>query len=493
MARKAILILAAFLLLGFLIRVYRIASLPMYGDELTMVYDTYSILKTGMDQTGQRFPLTFTMGAGRPGGYVYFSVPFVAAFGPTVWGVRSLSLLSGLGIIVLSFFLVKKLFGEKAGLIAAFIASVSPWDIYLSRGGFEAHFALFLALSGIVAFLYAGGKKWLYILWAVLWGLSIHTYPTFKLTLPLMFLILLWYTKVSWKIVKDKIFIMALVILAIFGALAIKETIWGKSEERFLSINVFANQDLEQKIVQLINSERTMSTLPEPLKLVYFNKPFEYTRTLYENYMKNISFDFLFLRGDGNPRHNPAEFGMLYLIELLLFFLGMFYLWSEKRRELILILSWILIVPLATMFLSEAHGLRNDLMIPPFIMITSFALSKLSKTRFTLCILLIFIQLAFILGRIYFLAPTKFAEFWSFPAMKASESALAKRGVYKTVYLSDTIDNIEFAYPVYAQIDPRVVIDQYGKYPKVYGNVTIVNLKSFDLSKIGTNSLIISE
>ncbi|KKS18270.1 MAG: hypothetical protein UU74_C0009G0001, partial [Candidatus Woesebacteria bacterium GW2011_GWA1_41_7] len=49
----------------------------MYGDELTMVYDTYSISKTGMDATGQKLPLTFKMGAGRPGGYIYFSVPFV--------------------------------------------------------------------------------------------------------------------------------------------------------------------------------------------------------------------------------------------------------------------------------------------------------------------------------------------------------------------------------------------------------------------------------
>ena len=89
-------ILLAILILGFIIRVYKINSLPLYGDELTIVYDSYSILKTGMDQTGQFLPLTFKMGAGRPAGYVYGSIPFIAIFGPTVWGVRGLSLLSGL-------------------------------------------------------------------------------------------------------------------------------------------------------------------------------------------------------------------------------------------------------------------------------------------------------------------------------------------------------------------------------------------------------------
>ena len=149
---KIKLILLAILLLGFLLRAYSITSLPLYGDELTIVYDSYSILKTGMDQTGERLPLTFKMGAGRPAGYVYGSIPFVALFGTTEWGVRGLSLFSGLGIIVLMYFLGRKLFTEKVGLFASFLTSISLWDIYLSRGGFEVHFAGFVTRFGVVLF-----------------------------------------------------------------------------------------------------------------------------------------------------------------------------------------------------------------------------------------------------------------------------------------------------------------------------------------------------
>ena len=92
MVRKSIITLLAILLLGFAIRVYKITEMPLYGDELTMVYDTYSILKTGKDATGQSFPITFRMGAGRTGGYIYGSIPFVYIFGPGAWGVRGLSL-----------------------------------------------------------------------------------------------------------------------------------------------------------------------------------------------------------------------------------------------------------------------------------------------------------------------------------------------------------------------------------------------------------------
>lgn len=328
MVRKSWLILVVILILGFTLRAFRIQNLPMYGDELTMIYDTYSIAKTGMDSTGQKFPLTFRMGSGRPGGYIYFSVPFVEIFGPTVWGERSLSLLSGLGIMVLMYFLGKKLFNEKIGIVASLLVAISPWDIYLSRGGFEAHFALFLALFGITAFLY---KK--YFWWAISWGIAILTYPTFKLTLPIIFLLLVWFSGFK-EVAKDKFFVVGLIILLFFGGFAIRENLKANSEQRFLSINIFADQNLKESIIQRVNYERTISTLPQFLKPVFINRQIEYSRIVLENYVKNLSPDFLILRGDGNPRHNPGEMGMIYLIDLPLILIGLMFLWQEKKERI---------------------------------------------------------------------------------------------------------------------------------------------------------------
>jgi len=485
MVRKSLLILFVILLLGFVLRIYKISELPLYGDELTMVYDSYSILKTGKDQTGTVFPLTFKMGAGRPAGYIYFSIPFVAMFGPGVWGERSLSLVSGLGIIVLMYFLGKKLFNEKVGLIASCLASISLWDIYLSRAGFETHFALFLALLGIVAYLY---KK--YILMSISWGLAIFTYPTFKLTLPLMFLILLWFGGFK-KTIKSKLFIASLVVFTVFGGLAIDETLKGRSEERFLRINVFSDSNLQEMVVQKINEERTLSTLPPTLKPIFYNKPLEYSRILFENYMENISIKFLYLRGDGNPRHNPGEWGMLYLVELPILFAGIAYLWIKRKRDLTFLIAWVLLVPLAGMFVTGAHGLRNSLMIPPFILISAYALSNLPKVLVRLSVTLIIIQLIFVLAAVYFFAPGKFTGFWSTAARDASLKAIENKDKYKTVILSTKIDNIEYAYPVYAKLDPNLVIAQYGKYPKRYDNVVITD----DVESIGVdkNTLVLEK
>ena len=477
MTRKSVLILFAILLLGLTLRIYKISEMPLYGDELTMVYDSYSLLKTGKDQTGAAFPLTFKMGAGRPAGYIYFSIPFVALFGPGIWGARSLSLISGLGIIVLMYYLGKKLFNEKIGLIASLLTSISLWDIYLSRAGFETHFALFLALLGIVAFLY---KK--YILMSIAWGLAIFTYPTFKLTLPLTFLLLLWFGGIQ-KTIKSKLFVASLVVLVVFAGLAVNETFKGTSEERFLRLNVFSDLQLKETIVQKVNEERNLSALPEVLRPVFYNKPLEYSRILFDNYMENISTKFLYLGGDGNPRHNPGEWGMLYLVELPLLFAGISCLWTKRKRELVLLVVWILTVPFASMFMAGAHGLRSSLMIPPLLLISAYALSNLPKRLVRISAALILIQLIFILQVVYFLAPVKFAGFWSTAARDASLKTIENKDKYKTIVLSTDIDNIEYAYPVYAKLDPNLVITQYGKYPKRYDNVVITD----DIENIGVD------
>ncbi len=471
MLKNPLLILVLVLVVAVCLRLYRITSLPMYGDELTMVYDTYSILKTGKDATGQVFPITFKMGAGRPGGYIYFSLPFVAFFGPTEWGVRSLSILSSIGIIILLYFLGNKIFGEKSrvGFFASALAAVSPWDIYLSRGGFEAHFALFLALLGITCFIY---KK--YLVWAIAWGLAIHTYPTFKLTLPLIGIVIVWFSGFK-NIIKNKLFYASLLIMLIFAALSVRETLVGVSEARFLSLNLFSDQAVKQIIIQKVNTERNISSLPHIFKPVFINKQIEYTKLLVGSYFANISPQFLFLTGDGIPRHNPGEMGMLYLVEMPLLFIAVIKLFTDKRREFILLLLWILITPFATMFFPQTHALRNGLMLPALILLSAYGFYLLAAKLKPVIFTLLLMQLIYILVRIYFVAPYKFADHWSVAAKNASFTAInfVKNG--GNFALSTKIDNIEYAYEVYAKVDPILVQSQFGKLPKIFGKVMITD------------------
>lgn len=500
-------VILSILAVAFLLRFIDIDSNPpsLYGDELTITLDAYSLLKTGKDQLGNWFPLTFEMGAGRPAGYVYFSIPFVAIFGPTALGVRMLSILSGLGIIILLYFLGKKLFSSKIGLVAAFMVSISPWDISLSRVGFEAHFALFLALLGGFIFLLAKEKPVLYLISALVFGLTVHTYPTYKLILPLFLVILLWFQYGSaypFKIKEFKFLLGGLGVLGIFGVLALIQTFSAGSEERFSEINIFSQLELKEKIIQKINFERSITGLPSNISVYFFNKPLEYLKVYGENYLQNFSVDFLFLHGDGNPRHNMASLGQFYFIDLLLLLLGLVSI--KQKKVLVFLLIWISIAPLATAFISKPNSLRSAFMFPPLILLISSGFdSLLNKERLRRIALVIIcftllLQLAYFIQRLYFLSPNEHSRFWSYPAKLASDIAIKNKDKFDYIILSDKIDNIEYAYPVYAKVNPLDVISQnqqkfelngykFKRFQNVYiGNIPEAYVETFINDIVGS-------
>ncbi len=124
------------------------------------------------------------------------------------------------------------------------------------------------------------------------------------------------------------------------------------------------------------------------------------------------------------------------------------------------------------MLMGQTHALRDNLMLPAFILISAVAFSNLSDVVGFFAFMLIGIQFASALLTVYYFAPNKFVEFWSGEA-KIISLATVEESKDKKITLTTKIDNIEYAYPVYAKIDPSEVISQYGKFPKIYGNVII--------------------
>lgn len=487
-------VLILILSIALFLRIINISNNPpaMYGDELTMVLDVSSILHTGFDTTGKFLPLNFTMGGGRPIGYGYFSIPFVAMFGATTLGIRLLSVLSGVGIVFLIYYLGKILFSRQVGLFASAILAVSPWDLSMSRGGFETHFALFLALLGIVMFLLAGNKPWFYIISAVSFGLSINTYSTYKLTLPLFLPLLIWFSSLRDSLLnkKNKIYlILSICTLLLFVFLLLFQIFLNNSESRFLSINIFTQNEVKSQITQEINERRNFNLLNDKFSKFLNNKAWGYGFLLGKNYLNNFSLGFLFLDGDKNPRHNMTGAGSLYIVELISIFFGLgFLLRNNKIKKLMFLTGWLLIAPIATAFISDPHALRNSFMLPPLILLSAVGLHYLwvLRKQFSIKVIIFvvtlgfLIQFIFILENLYFISPNKYSNFWSYPARKASEIAIQNKDKYDYIFLTDRIDDIEFAYPVYANVHPVKVLEQnkaqimIGEYKfRKYGNVYI--------------------
>ena len=488
--KKLILIL----FIAFFLRIVNISNNPpaLYGDELTMSLDVNSIMHTGYDTTGKFLPLNFTMGGGRPVGYGYFSMPFLALFGSGALGIRLLSVLSGVGIVVLIYWLGRLIFSKQIGEVAAALLAISPWDLSLSRAGFETHFALFLSLFGIVMFLLAKKRPWFYIVSILSFGLSVNTYSTYKLTLPIFFPLLLWFSNLR-EIFSNKknriVLVLSTVILLLFSSLFLFQVSVNKSESRFLSINIFTQQEIKNRMTEDINERRNLNPLNEKLSKLLNNKVWEYGFLLGRNYLNNFSAGFLFLNGDRNPRHNMAGTGSLYIVELISIFFGIGYLFRKKYfRVMIFIVSWILLSPIASSLISDPHALRNSFMLPPLTVLSAVGLyylwtqreQLLMKIVIVVCLFGFLMQFIFISQNLYFISPNKYSRFWAYPARIATEIAVQNKEKYNYIFLSDRIDAVEFAYPIYAAIEPIKVLEQnksqtqIGEYKfKKYSNVYI--------------------
>lgn len=494
--RKNLLILAAIILAGLLLRTLFITSSPpsLYGDELTITLDAYSILKTGQDQLGNFLPLTFQMGAGRPAGYVYGSIPFIGMFGPGELGVRGLSILSGVLIMVFLFLLGRKLFSWRVGIIAAGISAFSPWAISLSRGGFEANFALFLALLGIYFFIKAKEAPKYYILSFLSLGLTIHTYPTYKVTLLLFIPLLFWFVGSEVLRKNRKYLLSGLVIVGVLGLLALSQTFFGGSEKRFADINIFSQQNLKAAIEQKINFERQVTEVPSALPKYFHNKTVEYGKVFIDNYLQNFGMDFLILHGDRNPRHNMATMGEIYFVDLILITIGLLSFWTKSKKIILFLLFWLVIAPIPTAIVGLPHALRSAFMLPPLVILSSLGLLALINARrrilFVVIGVLFVVQLIFFSQKLYFLAPYLYGNFWSYPAKLASELAIQNSNNFEYIFLADSIDSIEFAFPVYAKSDPFDVVSansnpqRVGSYTfKRYGNVYIGHIPDSDTER----------
>ncbi len=493
--KKTTAFLFVIILLGVFLRLYQINSNPkaIYGDGLTAVYDAYSILKTGHDQKGEFLPLVFSLGGGRPGGYVYATIPFVALLDPTALAANMVSILSGIGIILLLFLLGKHFFSTEVGLSISAIAAFNPWELSLSRGPFESHFALFLTLLGLYALILGFRKKYWLIVFGLAFGLASQTYSTYRLTIPLLTVFLLvWVKKADLlNYTKKPLFIISLLIIFASTLLGIYLTLSRGNQDRFGTINIFKDTVLGLSISQKLNSERSLDSLPPSISKIFHTKQIELTGILGENYLGNFLPGFLFLHGDGQVRHNPAELGEFYFVDALFLLLGLIYLYKFKRHLLILLMGWILIAPLATSLVGGPHALRSSLLLPPLLIIMGLGLWQIwslrKKTPYRLVLILLatvfFFQFIFFVDRLYFVAPQKNSASWSYPAKEASLLALQNIQKFDFVILSNDIDNMEFAYPVYAKLDPNLVIEQNKTQTKIgefsffrYGNVYIGSL-----------------
>lgn len=375
---KKNLFLLVTLAFAFFLRTYQINVNPpaLNWDEISHGYNAYSILKTGADEWGIKFPLIFrAYGDYKLPLYIYLTVFPVKIFGLTLFSVRLISILSGVGLVLLAYLFTKKITRkESVSLFAGFLTAVSPWSLFLSRVAVEANLGAFLfALGFYFLFFWLEQPKTIFLFFAFFtWGLSLHAYNSARVLVPIFFLI------ISWLLIKKRKFNQLLVpafCLLIFAVPVLFQFFDKSANARFNWVSL-----IDQGAVQRINELRSQSFLPMPLPKLVFNKPLYFVSTAIKNYFANFSLKYLFVRGGSHYQFSLPEHELLYLVTAPFLILGLLlgvFRGSSKERLLVL---WFLVSFLPSAITRDApHVLRSIFVLPAPMIFSALGLMAVGR------------------------------------------------------------------------------------------------------------------
>lgn len=376
---KKILNIAIFILIigiSIFFRFWQIDKLPpsLNWDEISNGYNAYSVLKTGKDEWGTRFPLIFrAYGDYKLPLYIYFTAISEFLLGLNEISVRLISALSGIGLVVLAYLITFRLTKNiKASLLASFLTSISPWSLFLSRIAVEANLGAFLYALGsyfLICWLENFKRKEI-ILTILFWGLSMYAYNSCRVLVPIS-LIFLFVFSIKKKKINNLIFPTLLII---FISIPIIFQLINKSASARFEIVSLIDQGAINRIIET----RLSSKLPYFIQKLIFNKVTFFIYYSFVNYFKNLSPVYLFLRGGSQYQFSQPLHELLFLVTAPFLVLGIIKCIFLKKKNLIL-LFWFFISFIPSAITKDApHVLRTILVLPVPMVLTAIGYAWLT-------------------------------------------------------------------------------------------------------------------
>lgn len=413
--------LVIILLIGAVVRFVSIATTPpsLNWDEISHGYNAFSILKSGKDEWGELFPFIFrAYGDYKLPVYIYSIVPSIAIFGLTEFAVRFPSITAGIGSVIFTYLLVSEMVNgswlkvekikskdnalitspQSLPLITALLMAIEPWSLFLSRGAFEANLAQFFIIAGSYYFVKAiyqikqsesMSKPLVFSI--ILFGLSVWTYNSARVFVPLLLVGLSVTFRNEFIIIAQtnkKLTAYCLLLLALFFLPMFYQLAHPVGSARYDKVQI-----LDQGAINQIIEGRNSSNLNPVFSRALHNKATYFTKKFVLNYLSHFDPRFLFIEGGSQYQFSVPENGLLYLVNLPLFYLGLVlvlrngllskYDNSRRRNNWRLVLIWLLLAPIPSSLTREApHVLRSITFLPIPMVLTSVGLvTVLEKSR----------------------------------------------------------------------------------------------------------------
>lgn len=477
------------LLLAISLRFFDLGIVPpgVNRDEAAIGYNAYSLLLTGKDEYGRFLPISFqSFGDWKLPVYIYETVLSVKLFGLNTIAVRLPSVLAGVVSVILAYFLVKEFFGKThLALITMLLMAISPWSLHLSRAAYEANVAVCLVMTGVFILL-KGIKKSnsLIILAALLLALTFGTYAsnyvfTSLLAVGLFFL----YRK---ELLKNRYGIFAIALFIMISGFLWFQTS-SANTVKLSGISIFGDPSVVHASIEIPRNEHSnpQGIIPKLLhnRVIYGTEKFA------QNYLNAFSPEFLFIRGGTNHSHNIMNFGNMYLVEALFFFLGIAFLLGQKKsKSHYLVLWWLLISPLAASLTKDApHTVRMFAIFPLPSLLSAFGIMwfinsfkhRLLRLGVIVVVVILFcINIAIYFDSYYIHFPYKESQNWGILYEKLNTNLAQPEFKDKKVIMTGVEQSPYIYLLFYSKYDPRLYQEQAVRYPMT--SEGFVHVKQYD-------------
>lgn len=475
--RKSTFLLILILALATILRIWRLDSVPvsLFGDELDVGYQAYSILKTGKDYTGNIALLYVNSIADKKAPlYSYLIAPSVATFGISPLGVRLPAALFGI-LGILFFYLLVELWtkNKNIALLGALLLTFSPWHIQYSRWGFEGTLMLFLFLAGLYSFLRSFTHNKFIVISALFFSSALYTYHAAKVFIPLMLvvMVIIWWKQI-WGISK-KFLIVAFAILVILVGPLMINSFFGTSAERFGSLSI----SNDPKNIGEIGFDRVRDEkMNAEYSRLFHNKVTLLFSKITNNYLESFSPQFLFIRGDTNPRHSILQNGEFYKYQFFLLIAGLIFFAIKpiEKKFKVLIAAWVILAPLPSMITVSGgnHASRLLFLLPPLIFFVAlgvynsyFYLGNTLRKIYVLILALTFIaSFIFYQHNFWVHYPWDSEKWWQARFKEAIQSVVSESKNYDNVIISQADEPALIFFLGWSQYPPA---EFQQKYPLV--------------------------
>ncbi len=454
------------IVLAVFLRFWRLGEVPVSPDwdEAALGYNAYSILKTGRDEYGTFLPRSLrSFDDYKPPLYMYLAVPSVAAFGLNTWSVRLPSAVMGVLAVIGTYYLVLELFKKntKYALMSSFLLAISPWHLQFSRIAFEANTGVTLNTWGLVALLKGlTSFPWMAAS-AFLFGLSLYAYHSERIFVPLMLLtaLVIWHKELfrDWR---------KLVVAAVIGVITVAPlipVIFDKTSiTRLRGTSTLSDQTgLLMRSVLKLEDDRLSG---REIGALFDNRRIVYARTLLDGYISHFSLRWLFFTGD-NDRHHAPDMGLMYLWELPLLLVGIYSVWRVGGKGAMLLISWILLAPVAASPTSETpHAIRTLVFLPALQILTAVGMvtvlthfkprKHIARVATILYGVFIIINTVYYFHMYYAHLNHEYSRFWQYGYEEAVRYAEAHKTKYDKIVVSTTLEQPHMFFLFYTKYDP---------------------------------------